>query len=298
MHFLTLSPKMPIPSTSDYDSLGSYLEDIASFPLLSKDEETSLFLSLKTDPSSRTKIINANLRLVVWCAQKFTNSGVSLQDLISEGNIGLMTSIDKYMPERGAFSTHANNWINQRIRRYISNHSQTIREPEYVFVARKRINSFIWDFIGTHAREPLPHEIATSLGISKKRVANILKTQVTTVSIHSLQHDSSPMDEIQFSDPITASPDVAVDRKDLAQAINDLIDTVLTAREQHVVRQRHEFHGEGAKSFSDIGINIGRLTSEGARLIQGRAFGKLRKALVRSYPDYCAAYNGLSQKAT
>jgi RNA polymerase primary sigma factor len=155
------------------NSLKLYLREISKTPLLTVQEETALAERIKMgDEEARTQMIKANLRLVVKIAHDYSGYGLSLSDLVSEGNIGLMNAVERFDPNKGGkLSTYGAWWIKQSIKRALANQSKTIRLPIHMVdkIARmRRISSMLAESLG---REPTDDELATELGLPRQKIA-------------------------------------------------------------------------------------------------------------------------------
>ena len=170
--------------TSD-SSLRVYLRDISKTELLTPEEEAELAERVgQGDAEAREHMIRANLRLVVKIAQDYANNGMALVDLIAEGNIGLMTAVDRFDPDRGAkFSTYSAWWINQSIKRALSNQSKTIRLPAHMVdkIARlRRISAILTEELG---REPSSEELSEELGIPAHKLSRLKRASQRPTSL-------------------------------------------------------------------------------------------------------------------
>lgn len=174
---------------SDNDnSISIYLEDIGKVPLLTADEGKVLAQRIEAgDAEARNELVEANLRLVISIAKKYVGHGVELEDLIQEGNIGLITAAGKFDPSRGRFSTYATFWIRQAMTRYIDEKSRTIRVPAYMSQLFNRISKVEVSLEQELGRAPTVKELAEEMGMSSERVDKIqmFKNQ-KTISIEAL----------------------------------------------------------------------------------------------------------------
>ena len=160
-------------NTDSNNSLRIYLREIAKTDLLTKEQEVELAAKIqKGDKEARSLMIRANLRLVVKIAQDYSNYGLPLSDLISEGNIGLMKAVERFDPEKGGkLSTYAAWWIKQGIKRALANQSKTIRLPVHMVdkISRmRRISNMLAEALG---RDPTDSELAEELGIPRNKLA-------------------------------------------------------------------------------------------------------------------------------
>src|SRR5437667_9836370 len=167
------------------DALQLYLREMAETPLLTAQEEIALAKRVKRgDEKARSRMIKANLRLVVKIARDYSQFGLPLLDLINEGNLGLMKAVERFDPKKGAkLSTYAALWIKQSIRRALSNQSKTIRLPVHVVDQVHRLNRASFKLVETLGREPSDAELAERLGVSRAKVAQLRKLGVTPTSL-------------------------------------------------------------------------------------------------------------------
>lgn len=269
-------------SLPDCKSLSIYLREVAAYPKLSKEETRELFLRLKTDPSARETLINCNLRLVIWQARKFANCGMPIQDLIAEGNCGLMQAMDKYDVNMATFSTYAIFWIQQKIRRAIHNQTGGIREPEHVQIARRKINNFIQTYIGKHNDRPCEETIAEETKLPLTLIRRIQKSIFQEISLDAQIGDGLPTLAETLGDERQASPAVEAESLSLAAVVQDLLAEILDERERAIIQQRHGIGGADPMTLDEVRKNFG-ITRERIRQIQKKAMGKLRKAMATRY---------------
>ncbi len=163
----------------------TYLEQMGAIPLLSREEETRLAkLVYEGDAEAKTKLINANLRLVVSVAKKYINSGLEFLDLIQEGNLGLMKAADKFEYKRGyKFSTYATWWIRQGITRAIADTGRTIRLPVHMVETVNKVFSNIKSFIQENGREPTLNELARRMDIHTNKLKEVLQAAKIPISL-------------------------------------------------------------------------------------------------------------------
>jgi RNA polymerase nonessential primary-like sigma factor len=264
------------------DATQIYLNEIGFSPLLTPEEEVYYArLAMKGEESGRKRMIESNLRLVVKIARRYINRGLSLLDLIEEGNLGLIRAVEKFDPERGfRFSTYATWWIRQTIERAIMNQTRTIRLPIHVV---KELNVYLRaarELTQKLDHEPSAEEIADLLD---KPVADVkrmlgLNERVTSVDTP-LGHDSdkSLLDTIpdtQVSDPAELLQD-----EDMRASIGEWLDE-LTEKQREVVARRFGLRGFEASTLEEVGREIG-LTRERVRQIQVEALRRLRDILEK-----------------
>ncbi len=277
-------PKFRTPQTrrrgnTELDATQLYLNEIGYSPLLSADEEKYYArLALKGDEAGRKRMIESNLRLVVKIARRYLNRGLSLLDLIEEGNLGLIRAVEKFDPERGfRFSTYATWWIRQTIERAIMNQTRTIRLPIHVV---KELNGYLRaerELSQKLDHIPSPEEMAKELDCSvddTKRLCN-LKERVGSVDAPLGQgSDQNLLDTI--ADTHVQNPSDILQHQDLACCIDQWLDE-LNEKQREVVVRRFGLRGHDTATLEEVGREIG-LTRERVRQIQVEALKQMRLA--------------------
>ena len=262
-------------------TLQLYLEEINAAPLLTADEEKQLGRRIiqHSDPEARDRMIRSNLRLVVNIAKKYSNRGMPLQDLIEEGNLGLMRAVEGFDPEQGSrFSTYASWWIKQAIKRALINAVQPIHIPAYMVEMIAR-----WKHASLELEEQLGHpptaeEISQLMNISPRKV-RIIRRAVKAFSAPSqmsFSDDAIGLGEM-LEDDRTPRPDQEVFNADELATIKRLLDEI-DAREAEVLRLRFGIDHEDPMTLKEIGQRVG-LTRERVRQIEKEALGKLNHIL-------------------
>ena len=257
-----------------------YLREIGRIPLLTPDQEIELAEKIRAgDRDARTVMINSNLRLVVTIAQDYANRGLPLLDLIAEGNIGLMTAVDRFEPSKGAkLSTYAAWWIRQSIKRALSNQSKTIRLPVHLGDKIAKIHRVAFQMSQELGRDPTDEELAEETGIARGKVS-----QLKTVAIRpaSLDAPISEDDLTEFGETVgdedASTPFESLRDKDLRDRVGRLLE-VLDDREKKIISQRFGFDGRKQKTLEEVGEKLG-VTRERIRQLQNSALLKLRRAL-------------------
>jgi len=264
------------------DATQLYLNEIGFSPLLTPEEEVYFArLAIKGDESGRKRMIESNLRLVVKIARRYVNRGLTLLDLIEEGNLGLIRAVEKFDPERGfRFSTYATWWIRQTIERAIMNQTRTIRLPIHVV---KELNVYLRaarELTQKLDHEPSPDEIAELLDKPVNDVKRMLGLNEKVTSVDTpLGPDSekSLLDTIpdaQVSDPAELLQD-----SDMQSSIGDWLEE-LTEKQREVVARRFGLRGYETSTLEEVGREIG-LTRERVRQIQVEALKRLRDILEK-----------------
>src|SRR6201997_1378005 len=260
--------------------LETYLREINETPLLSADEEKSLARAIETgDTEARDQMVRANLRLVVNIARGYTGKGLALQDLIEEGNLGLLRAVEGFDPSMNTrFSTYASYWIKQSIKRALVNTAKTIRIPAYMveLLAKwRRASAKLQEEWG---RPPTQEEVARSLNLPKKKL-NIIKKAIRVYnSAPQSDHTESgfSLDEMVM-DGNTKTPDTEMVEADDLHHVLDLLDK-LDPREAKVLRMRFGLDDEEPKTLKEIGECLG-LTRERVRQIESEALSKLSESM-------------------
>lgn len=264
------------------NSLDLYLREISRTPLLTIAEECDLAERIKMgDEKARSHLIRANLRLVVKIARDYSGYGVSLNDLISEGNIGLMQAVERFDPEKGGkFSTYGAWWIKQSVKRALANQSKTIRLPVHMVdkIARmRRIASMLAEALG---REPSDDEIAAELGLPRQKIAMLKQAAQRQTSL------DAPVGEGEVklqgdivTDESAPDPLEALTEKNLREQIGDLLH-VLNERERKIIDDRFGLNGLKPMLLEDVGREFG-VSRERIRQLQNVALAKMRKALMK-----------------
>lgn len=271
------------------DATQLYLNEIGFSPLLAPEEEVHFArLAQKGDPAGRKRMIESNLRLVVKIARRYVNRGLSLLDLIEEGNLGLIRAVEKFDPERGfRFSTYATWWIRQTIERAIMNQTRTIRLPIHVV---KELNVYLRaarELTQKLDHEPSPEEIANLLDRPVGEVKRMLglNERVTSVDVF-LGPDSDKTLLDTLTDDRPTDPCELLQDDDLSQSIDQWL-SELTEKQREVVVRRFGLRGHESSTLEEVGQEIS-LTRERVRQIQVEALKRLREILER---------NGLSSDA-
>ena len=261
---------------ADQDTVRQYLREIGSIPLLTPEQERELAKAYQEgDEEAGRRLAEANLRLVVNIAKRYAGHGISFLDIIQEGNLGLMKSIEKFNYEKGyKLSTYATWWIRQAISRAIADQSRTIRIPVHMVETINRIVRTSRKMTMELGREPSSEEIAKRLDMEESKVVEALRVAMEPVSLESPvgeEEDSHLMDFIEDKQMMPAdAATLQILREEMAQAMS-----VLTEREQKVLRMRFGFDDGNPRTLEEVGREF-QVTRERIRQIEGKALRKLR----------------------
>ena len=279
----------------DDDVLGMYLRDINRIPLLSREEETDLAVKAAAgDKAAKDKIVRANLRFVVNIAKKYQNHGLDLTDLISEGNIGLMTAVEHFDVNKGYhFISYAVWWIRQTILKAICEKSRAIRLPLNRANELVRIEHARKLVAGNKTEDQEFEEVAEMLNMDKKHVREMINISREMVSFDA-PVKGSDRDDTTFGDFVEDSysdaPDTGVMTEALENELNDVIST-LKPNEAAVLKMRYGIGVEKPMSLREIG-EVCNLTKERIRQIEKHALIRMqhptRKSRLESFvADFC-----------
>jgi RNA polymerase primary sigma factor len=268
---LTLSVQSP---------LETYLREINETALLSAEEEQRLAIAIGGgDIQARDRMVRANLRLVVNIARGYTGKGLQLQDLIEEGNLGLLRAVEGFDPAIGTrFSTYASYWIKQSIKRALINTAKTIRIPAYMVELLskwRRASARLAEELG---RTPTPEEIARVLGLPRKKLPIIKKAiRIYNLTPQTDQADAGwSLGEMVMDERTRTPEDEMVEHDNLTHVMGQL--ETMDPREATVLRMRFGLNDNEPRTLKEIGETLG-LTRERVRQIETEALGKLADSL-------------------
>lgn len=272
------------------DSIQMYLREIGKVPLLSSEEELQLAKRKeKDDKEAIRRLIEANLRLVVSIAKKFTGRSLSLLDLIQEGNIGLFRAVEKFDYRKGyKFSTYATWWIRQAITRALADQSRTIRIPVHMVETINKFQQVQRRLIQDLGREPLPEEIASEMGEPLDKILHIMKISQETVSLETSVGDEDDGDST-LGDFIEDKKTITPDRVAALRLLKDHVQEVighLSPREQKILEMRFGLSDGVAHTLEEVGQEFG-VTRERIRQIEAKALERVQDNIhMKKLRDY------------
>ena len=254
-----------------------YLKEIGQIKLLSAEEEVELAKRVSEgDQEAKNKLTEANLRLVVSIAKKYSGRGLHILDLIQEGNTGLIRAVDKFDWTKGnKFSTYATWWIRQAITRAIADQARTIRVPVHMVEVINKATRCNRKLVQELGREPTVEEIAAELNLPVEKIIEANRTAADTLSLDTPVGDEEDTSIGSFvEDERTPGPADATSNALLAEALKEILDT-LTEREADVLRMRFGMYDGRTHTLEEVGQIFG-VTRERIRQIENKAIRKLR----------------------
>ena len=270
----------PVDLAAEYsldDPVRMYLKEIGQVKLLSADEEVELAKRISEgDQEAKNKLTEANLRLVVSIAKKYSGRGLHILDLIQEGNTGLIRAVDKFDWTKGnKFSTYATWWIRQAITRAIADQARTIRVPVHMVEVINKATRCNRKLVQELGREPTVEEIAAELNLPVEKIIEANRTAADTLSLDTPVGDEEDTSIGSFvEDERTPGPADATSNALLAEALKEILDT-LTEREADVLRMRFGMYDGRTHTLEEVGQIFG-VTRERIRQIENKAIRKLR----------------------
>lgn len=270
----------PVDLAAEYsldDPVRMYLKEIGQIKLLSPEEEVELAKRVSEgDQEAKNKLTEANLRLVVSIAKKYSGRGLHILDLIQEGNTGLIRAVDKFDWTKGnKFSTYATWWIRQAITRAIADQARTIRVPVHMVEVINKATRCNRKLVQELGREPTVEEIAKELDLPVEKIIEANRTAADTLSLDTPVGDEEDTSIGSFvEDERTPGPADATSNALLAEALREILDT-LTEREADVLRMRFGMYDGRTHTLEEVGQIFG-VTRERIRQIENKAIRKLR----------------------
>lgn len=259
------------------DPVRMYLKEIGTVPLLSAEEELRLAKrKAEGDESAKERLIEANLRLVVSIAKRYTGRGMSFLDLVQEGNIGLMKAVEKFDYTKGyRLSTYATWWVKQSVTRALADQSRTIRLPVHMVEAVNRVRRAQRMLAVRLGREPSNEEIGKEIGMSEKRVTELMQSSGDTVSLETPVGDEDGSNLGDFvADDANASTEEKAESVFLREEIDQMLQG-LNPREREVIILRFGLESGHPMTLEEVGKRF-KVTRERIRQIETAALRKLR----------------------
>ena len=263
------------------DSVRLYLREIGKIPLLNAEEELELaHRVIAGDKKAKDKMAEANMRLVVSIAKRYSGRGLDFLDLIQEGNTGLLRAVEKFDPDKGfKFSTYATWWIRQAITRAIADQARTIRIPVHMVETINKLLRTQRRMTQELNREPTIEELAKELDMEPEKVEYVIKIKQDISSLDAgVGRDGDEEDSVLgdfIEDEDTVSPEDSATNQLLKEQVNDVLSS-LSDREQKIVRMRFGLDNGKSHTLEEVGQEFA-VTRERIRQIEAKALAKLRK---------------------
>ena len=263
------------------DSVRLYLREIGKIPLLSNEEEVDLaYRIVKGEKKAKDKMVEANMRLVVSIAKRYSGRGLDFLDLIQEGNTGLLRAVEKFDPDKGfKFSTYATWWIRQAITRAIADQARTIRIPVHMVETINKVLRATRKLTNELNREPTVEEIAKEMGMEPEKIDYVMKIKQDIASLDATVGRDGDDEDSVLGDFIEDEGRVLPEDAAAAQMLKEQIAEILSSlseREQKVVKLRFGIGGGRPHTLEEVGAEFS-VTRERIRQIEAKALSKLRK---------------------
>ena len=263
------------------DSVRLYLREIGKIPLLNAEEEMELaHRVIQGDKRAKDKMAEANMRLVVSIAKRYSGRGLDFLDLIQEGNPGLLRAVEKFDPDKGfKFSTYATWWIRQAITRAIADQARTIRIPVHMVETINKLLRTQRRMTQELNREPTIEELSKELDMEPEKIEYVMKIKQDISSLDAgVGRDGDEEDSVLgdfIEDEDTVSPEESATNQLLKEQVNDVLSS-LSDREQKIVRMRFGLDNGKSHTLEEVGQEFA-VTRERIRQIEAKALAKLRK---------------------
>jgi RNA polymerase primary sigma factor len=268
--------------SSFYLASSSLLRHALLYPALSADEEHQLALDGCAGSSSASeRIILCNLRLAVSIARDYTGLGLTLEDLVSEGSVGLMKAAAKFDPyHRVRFATYASFWVRHTILRALYNQSRLVRLPAHVVTRLLKVKQVLERMTEELGREPSQAELAAETGLRTNQIADLMAASAMPLSLHAPHGEENDTLEDFIADEQAVNPALRQEDNDQSQELHRLLKSrlFLTKREQIILTTHFGIGTDEEESFESIGTRLG-LTSERVRQLHNQGLAKLRRKL-------------------
>ena len=262
----------------DDTALAAYYRDVERYPLLAPDEERTLVHRMyKGDRSARNRLINANLRFVIHVAKSFQSQGLSLSDLINEGNLGLITAARKFDPKKGCkFITYAVWWIRQNIHKALETQTRSVRVPANVLNDLARLRRTETELSQTLERPPTKEELSTEADFNRSKTDHTLGATYRTLSLDNRRYEQGDISFVEtIPDERVASPDEALYQEKSHGEVRSALRT-LSPRLQTVLALHYGMDGGEPKTYQQIGLRLG-VSRERVRQLKEEALHRLRQ---------------------
>ncbi len=258
------------------DRLDTYMKDVSRYKLLNDDEELRLVVKAKGgDTRARNRLITSNLRFVISIAKEYKGRGVPFEDLINEGNIGLIQAIEKFDETRGfKLITYAVWWIRQALLQCINEKSKTVRVPVNRITNYTKIARFVSEYQFKNGHSPSTEEIHLATDLTRKEIAATINLGNNERSIHATVGDQKSEFQSFFTDSMFESPDYAVELESIRETLETALKTLLP-KDAEILRMYYGFNYERAYTLEEI-ANRFQLTRERIRQIRENALAKLK----------------------
>jgi RNA polymerase primary sigma factor len=265
-----------------YLASSSLVRSASLYPALSAEEEHQLALDGRAGSSSASeRIILCNLRLAVSIARDYIGLGLTLDDLVSEGSIGLMKAATKFDPfHRVRFATYASFWVRHTILRALYSQNRVIRLPAHIVARLLKVKQVLERMTAELGREPQREELAAETGLRTAQITDLLTASAIPLSLHAPHGEDNGTLEDFIVDENAASPALRQENQDQSQELHQLLESrlLLTKREQIILTNHFGIGTDEQESFESIGTRLG-LTSERVRQLHNRGLAKLRRKL-------------------
>jgi RNA polymerase primary sigma factor len=274
----------------------SLLRHALLYPVLTASEENQLAIDGRAGSSSASeRIILCNLRLAVSIARDYIGLGLTLDDLVSEGSIGLMKAALKFDPShRVRFATYASFWVRHTILRALYNQNRLIRLPAHIVARLLKVKQVLERMTGELGREPNRDELAAETGLRTTQISDLFAASATPLSLHAPQGEEGGTIAEFIADEQAVDPASRQERQDQSRELHQLLKSrlLLTSREQTILIKHFGIGTEEEESFESIGTRLG-LTSERVRQLHKRGLAKLRRKLKGDHSNLTALANHL-----